>query len=1309
MRTGSVYLIGLTAVLAGPAVVRSEAVYNGYPVSALRGYLHSPQPQHSAMALEALTALGVAAAPAVPDLIDLCKSQSARFRAEKALVNIGGPAVIHLAKALESPDAELRASALRVLASIREPGRIGTGALQRALKDPVPAIRYQAAVSLCRRGDRSPDAVALVVAALRLPNSDLRDQALETVALLGKDGKAAVPNLVALLDDYTGSALAALALGKIGPDARPAIPALVKQLRITDPERYPGFHAHGRLAAALALVDLRLELDAALAALIAEGLDFRSVDGSYRLHPLFRQLVGPGLAKLGDGALPALTAALEHPQAEVRAGVAQALSLFPKLDAKSLAALRAAQKDLPDVGRWAAAALVHAGDADAALPLLVDVLHVYPGRIENGHSSTNHFDWNTVASAALSQAGARSVPALAKGLLSRNAHVRAGSAEMLGRLGQAANYRKELTRLLRDKDSDARLWAAIALANDPESLKIVVPALLEDVRQGLLPPEDPNYGGRVPPKLHPLIHRFEEGNRDAGDGREWPRDNNEPRRAARQHHRQAGLAALVKLGKEVWPRLLEALDDPSSPRVAAGATVLIQGIRDRKNEDLLKHVVGVLEGDKAQLRRRGCILLSEVGPAAKSAIPVLTGLLRDTDPQVRVQAAVALWRIQRVAEPLLPVLTAALKGEDIVARRVAARQLGDMSFAGRPALPALVDQLNPRDYFAYREVRRAIYRLAPDARETLATMLRHPTQPVREAATEALAVYGPAGTPVLAAALEADDVVTRRAAVAAFQGMGVIDRAAAKSLRPRLKDPDASVRYRAAVALARLQDSPAEVAPILSAALKEEERDFRRYVAAGLGELARGSGAAFEPLATALQDSDLEVRCLAATGLGRLKRRGKEAAPLLLGALKDGVPIVRTTALRGLRDLIPQLKDVEKVVAALLALRKEENAEARLEMVTTLQALAARAADRKGLIAGLVDIARTDPDYRVKHEAWQGLVKAKGDPAVIVGAMLAVLDQAGKHEEGYAFAMAALRDLGARGLPHILAGLKSRAVQSRLFVVTFLGELEPKAPPEAVPALVGALADEDQRVRRAALRSLVRLQASDKEVVAGLAGRLRDDKDAAVRAEAANALGGLLQAARPALPQLLAATADTNGQVRINSILALGHFPEDADRIRPVVEPILKTREAHFSRAALETLYALDRGPKASPLLVAQLKTNPHAEVRSLAAYCLGEVKDTNPAVVAALTEALKDAGVGVRGNALYALGHLGQAALPALEELTAALKDQQAYHRSRAALALGQIGPGAKTAVPALRLLLRDPREDVRRAAAEALKSIER
>jgi HEAT repeat protein len=323
--------------------------------------------------------------------------------------------------------------------------------------------------------------------------------------------------------------------------------------------------------------------------------------------------------------------------------------------------------------------------------------------------------------------------------------------------------------------------------------------------------------------------------------------------------------------------------------------------------------------------------------------------------------------------------------------------------------------------------------------------------------------------------------------------------------------------------------------------------------------------------------------------------------------------------------------------------------------------------------------------------------------------MLEALDQGDENEEGHELARDALRDFGARGLPHLLAGLKSRPVRTRLFVATLLGDVEPKAAREAVPALVGALADEDHQVRRASARSLVRLQASGKEVVAALAGRLRDDSDQVVRAEAANALAALKEAARPALPQLLAAAADANGQVRMNSILALGRFPEDAQQIRPVVEPILKDREAHFSRAALEALHALDRGRKATPLLVAQLKANPHAEVRSLAAYLLSEARDTDPAVVVALTAALKDRGPGVRGNALYALGHLGKAAMPALEELTAALKDDQAQHRFRAASALGQIGPGARTAVPALRRLLRDPSEDVRHAAAEALKSIER
>src|SRR5262249_21310926 len=111
-------------------------------------------------------------------------------------------------------------------------------------------------------------------------------------------------------------------------------------------------------------------------------------------------------------------------------------------------------------------------------------------------------------------------------------------------------------------------------------------------------------------------------------------------------------------------------------------------------------------------------------------------------------------------------------------------------------------------------------------------------------------------------------------------------------------------------------------------------------------------------------------------------------------------------------------------------------------------------------------------------------------------------------------------------------------------------------------------------------------------------------------------------------------------------------------------------------RAADESVY--HGKPRGHWLKAAQDKD---PSVRAEAVTALGEMGLTGPAVLAALTAALKDADEGVRGAAGDALAKLGPAAVPAL---TQAAADKDQLTRAGAAAALGRIGPKAATAVGA-------------------------
>jgi len=139
----------------------------------------------------------------------------------------------------------------------------------------------------------------------------------------------------------------------------------------------------------------------------------------------------------------------------------------------------------------------------------------------------------------------------------------------------------------------------------------------------------------------------------------------------------------------------------------------------------------------------------------------------------------------------------------------------------------------------------------------------------------------------------------------------------------------------------------------------------------------------------------------------------------------------------------------------------------------------------------------------------------------------------------------------------------------------------------------------------------------------------------------------------------------------------------------------------------LKTVYLLGCcGSRAVPVL-GQALGHTDAELRSAAAWALGEVGPEAAAAVPALIDALDDADVDVRRNTILALGKIRSDTKETVSALVEMLDDSDSSARPLAALALGLIGPEAKEAVPALEKLLKDEDESVRQAAAAALKKI--
>ena len=247
--------------------------------------------------------------------------------------------------------------------------------------------------------------------------------------------------------------------------------------------------------------------------------------------------------------------------------------------------------------------------------------------------------------------------------------------------------------------------------------------------------------------------------------------------------------------------------------------------------------------------------------------------------------------------------------------------------------------------------------------------------------------------------------------------------------------------------------------------------------------------------------------------------------------------------------------------------------------------------------------------------------------------------------------------------------------------------------PRVTDGLVGALADPDAQVRRAAVDALAGQQ--DRRAVSALIGVLRDP-DAEVRASAVHALGRLGD--RAAVEPLVARLRDDNAEVRAAAADALGEM-EDA-RAAGGLGAALSDESEEVRQNAASALSRM-KDPAAVPALTAALADR-SPEVRQTAAHALGELDQRS--AVPALARLVRDPSAEVRKSAVGALAEIGDPS--SADEIAAALADPEAEVRATAAWALAEIG--VETAPPALlEMAARERNPQVRAKALWALGEI--
>lgn len=259
----------------GTAKPAAEPTYAGRSLQAWTARLDDPDPARRLAAIKALGAIGHEATPSIPELTRALSDRESLIRCEAA-VSLGnvGPAAAGSAPAMF--DAMRRASGLQtgliagaiarlgpsvvpslVEATRERPGSVrresihalglmgpeaqgAIGRIEELTRDHDSSTRMQAASVFWSISGR-PDAASTLIEALGDPDKSVRSQAAYRLGLIGAAANSAIPALTRMLEgENTSDHEAALnALGRIGPQSLPAVPAMLRRATAASPAMLP--------------------------------------------------------------------------------------------------------------------------------------------------------------------------------------------------------------------------------------------------------------------------------------------------------------------------------------------------------------------------------------------------------------------------------------------------------------------------------------------------------------------------------------------------------------------------------------------------------------------------------------------------------------------------------------------------------------------------------------------------------------------------------------------------------------------------------------------------------------------------------------------------------------------------------------------------------------------------------------------------------------------------------------------------------------------------------------------------------------
>ncbi|MHB8519990.1 MAG: HEAT repeat domain-containing protein [Limisphaerales bacterium] len=206
--------------------------------------------------------------------------------------------------------------------------------------------------------------------------------------------------------------------------------------------------------------------------------------------------------------------------------------------------------------------------------------------------------------------------------------------------------------------------------------------------------------------------------------------------------------------KGALPTFIRHLQDSEvEPRMYSAVALYHIGYRTNEAVAVLAQV---LSNKKSGFRSSAARYLSEMGPAAGQALPILLAAKDDSDKDVMHMVARALAAIdpKKYGRWHSEQLVQSLRDREPNERMFAAGELREMGAQAQEAVPALVEQLDNRQTQDIWSVGRALVAIAPEENHVVVPKmieyLKHPDSANRPMGAVVLAEIGPEAQPAVA-------------------------------------------------------------------------------------------------------------------------------------------------------------------------------------------------------------------------------------------------------------------------------------------------------------------------------------------------------------------------------------------------------------------------------------------------------------------------------------------------------------------------------------------------------------------------------